>query len=136
LSESGTPKLALVQNSKDHCPRETGDLDCPDLIALEHFGGIAGIPDINGEWTKPFCTAQSVCGLRIRAAHKRQQPLDLVSLGKLDLVERQQHLQVFLDGLLTMEADNLAQADAGCHTGSQFLGSFEIGFRGEDFLTW
>src|ERR1019366_7206137 len=51
----------------------------------------------------------------------------LVSLGKLDLVERQQNLQVLFDGLPAMEADNFAQADAGRHTGSQFLGSFEIG---------
>jgi len=49
-------------------------------------------------------------------------------LGNSDLVERQQHLQAFLDGLLAMEADNFAQADAGCHTGSQFLGSFEVSF--------
>jgi hypothetical protein len=52
--------------------REAGDLDRPGLIAREHFGGIAGIPSIDSEWTKPFCTAQSVGGLRIRAAHKRQ----------------------------------------------------------------
>jgi hypothetical protein len=34
-----------------------------------------------------------------------------------------------------MEADNFAKADAGRHAGSQFLGSFEIGFRFLDSLT-
>jgi hypothetical protein len=33
-----------------------------------------------------------------------------------------------------MEADNFAQAVAGCHTGSQFPGSFEIGVRFLDLL--
>jgi hypothetical protein len=134
LPERDTAKLALLQNSKDHCLREAGDRDGPDLIAREHFGGIAGIPDINGEWPKPFCRTESIRGLGIRAAHKRQQTLDLVGLGKLDLVERQQNLQVFLDGLLAMEADNFARADAGCYTASQFLGSFEISFRCLDSL--
>jgi hypothetical protein len=72
LSKSDVAKLSLVQDSKDHCLCEAGDLDRPDLIAGEHFGGIAGIPHIDSEWTKPFCAAQSVRGLRIRAAHKRQ----------------------------------------------------------------
>ncbi len=113
MPERDVAKLARVQNAKDDCLREAGDLDGPDLIAREHFGSIAGIPDIHGEWPKPFCRTQSIRGLRIRAALKRQQPLDLVSLGKLNLLERQQNLHVFLDGLLAMEADNFAQADAG-----------------------
>ena len=64
--------LGLVQNSKDQSLREAGDLDRSDLIAREHFGGIAGVPDIHGEWTKPFCRTQGIRGLRIRAAYKRQ----------------------------------------------------------------
>ena len=67
MSESDTAKLSLVQNSKDDCLCEARDLDRPNLIAREHFGGIAGIPEINGEWTKPFCEAQSVRRLGIRA---------------------------------------------------------------------
>ena len=41
-------------------------------IARQHFGGIAGIPDINGERTQPFCAAQSLRRLRIRATHQYQ----------------------------------------------------------------
>jgi hypothetical protein len=52
-----------------------------------------------------------------------------VSLGKLDLVKRQQNFHVLFNGLLAMEADNFAKAGAGRHTGSQYLGSSEIGFR-------
>jgi hypothetical protein len=65
-------KLSLVQSPKDDRLYEVCDLDRPGLIAREHFGGIAGIPDINGEWTKPFCATQSVRCLRIRAAHQHQ----------------------------------------------------------------
>src|ERR1017187_8258706 len=70
LSECDTAKLSLVQNSQDHSLCEAGNLERPDLIAREHFGGIAGIPQINCEWTKPFCTAQSVRGLGIHADRK------------------------------------------------------------------
>ena len=54
LSECDTAKLSLVQNSQDHSLCEAGNLERPDLIAREHFGGIAGLPHINCEWTKPF----------------------------------------------------------------------------------
>ena len=91
--------------------REAGDFDRLDFIAWKHFGGIAGIPDIDAGWPQPFCTAQGVRRLMIRAAHKHQQPLDLVSLGKLDLVIGQEDLQILLDGLLAMEADDFAKAD-------------------------
>ena len=72
LPERDTAKLALVQNSKDDGLREAGDLDRPDLIAREHFGGIAGIPDVHGEWPEPFCRPQSIRGLGICAAHQLQ----------------------------------------------------------------
>jgi hypothetical protein len=60
LSESDTVSLTLLQDSKDHCLCEEGDLDRPDLIIRDHLGGIAGIPEINGEETQPFCAAQSL----------------------------------------------------------------------------
>ena len=65
-------KLSLVQSPKDDRLYEVCDLDRPGLIAREHFGGIAGIPDIHGEWPKSFCGTQSIRGLGIRAACKRQ----------------------------------------------------------------
>ena len=108
--------------------REAGDFDRLDFIARKHFGGIAGIPDIDAEWPQPFCAGQGVRRLTIRAAHKHQQPLDLVSLGKFDLVKGQENLQVLLDGLLAMEADDFAEANAARDTWRQLLGGFEIGF--------
>jgi hypothetical protein len=52
-----------------------------------------------------------------------------VSLGKLDLVVGQENLQVFLDGLLAMEAEDFPKAGARRQTWRQLLGGFEIGFR-------
>ena len=49
-------KLSLVQNSKYHLLREAGDFDRLDFIARKHFGGIAGIPDIDAEWPQPECS--------------------------------------------------------------------------------
>ena len=121
-------RLSLVQNSEHHFLHEAGDFDRLDFIARKHFGGIAGIPDIDAEWPQPFCAAQGVRRPTIRAAHKHQQSLDLVSLGKLDLVEGQEGLQVLLDRLLAMEADDFAKAGARRHTWRQLLGGLEIGF--------
>jgi hypothetical protein len=58
----------------------------------KHLGGVAGIPDIDAEWSQPFCAAQGVRHATIRAAHKHQQSLDLVSLGEFDLVKGQEDL--------------------------------------------
>ena len=64
--------LALFQYSKDHCLCEAGDLDRLNLVAWKHLGGIAGVPDINGEGSKPLCAAQSVCCFGICAAQECQ----------------------------------------------------------------
>ena len=125
----GRTGLFRVQDSKDYCLCRAGDLDRLGLIAGKHLGGLTGIPNIDTKRSQPFCAVQGVRRLTIRAAHKSQQPVDLVSLGKLDLVEGQKNLQILLDGLLAMKTDDLAKAGAARHTGSQFLGGFQIGFR-------
>ena len=131
---SDRAKLPLAQNSEYHFLRQAGDFDRLDFIARKHLGGVAGIPDIDAERPEPFCAAQSIRRPTIRAAQKHQQSLDLVSLGKLDLVEGQQGFQVLLDRLLAMEADDFAKADAARHTWRQLLGGFEIGFGLLDLL--
>src|ERR1035437_1322064 len=57
---SGRAKLPIIQNSKYHFLRQAGDFDRLHFIARKHFGGIAGISDIDAEWPQPFCAAQGV----------------------------------------------------------------------------
>jgi len=138
LAASGRAKTIPRPESEAPLPSPSGRFRSPDFIARKHLGGVAGIPDIDAEWPQPFCAAQGGRRLGICATQKRQQPLDLVSLGKLDLVVGQENLQVFLDGLLAMEADDLrrrvllATSGARRSAASRSASAFSIHSRNRD----
>ncbi len=87
VEEYGASGLPFRQDIPDDMPRKARERDRLVLITGKHFGGIAGVADVDSKRSKPLHVVKSRRSIGIRPSDACQQTIKLMCLGKLNLIK-------------------------------------------------